>query len=220
MFPPGFLYVKGFAPSNLLKDLFLFAKSLPWQESPCQYCIDFLGERKCKHDKGKEKTWSLYLDKREKCIQQRGQELISLLPKFPYPYQDFKFSRVKVNRYAPFSGLISHQDGKLYLGRIAFITISGKADFCLQKEKNGVDEFCVLAEPGDLVVLSEESYFEWWHSVQNFEQERFILLLGDESGCGVEKTQKFLEESEKQLESIRQFLESKGITKESSCKRL
>lgn len=211
MFPKGFLHIKNFASSNLLQDLLSFAQSLPWRESPCQHCLDFLGEKKCKHDKGKEKTWSLYLDKREEHVQKKGQELISLLPKFPAPYQYFNFSRIKINRYAPYSGLISHQDGRLYLGRIAFVTISGKANFCLQKDENGVDDFCVLAESGDLVILSEEAYFKWWHSVQNFEQERYILLLGDTSGSGLEKAQKFADETEKQLESIRQFLQSKGV---------
>lgn len=174
---PGFFHFKNFASPSFLMEACDFAKSLPWNEAPCPKCELIDGKKQCVSGK----SWLLYSDKRTLKIQAEWDEIRTKLPKFPHPTSDFKFSKIAFRYYPAFSGLSFHRDCAKSFTRIAFISLSGKSIFSLKENEESHDLIQFIIEPGDLVILSGDAFFKWFHQVENLEKERYVILFGDDS---------------------------------------
>ncbi len=172
---PGFYFFKEFCTDEqLLTDIALFSCSLPWHEAPCQYCKIYEGRKRCNGAENGD-VWRLYLENRG----DEWQKFFARLPNFPAPFESFEILRTQLVRYSPQAELKLHRDCRSF-GSIAFLTITGESVFTIQPSmENSAGKAEVVTQRGDLVIVAGEAYYDWVHSVRNFDTDRLIWLMGD-----------------------------------------
>jgi alkylated DNA repair dioxygenase AlkB len=199
--PEGFYFFNQFcSDKKLLADIATYAATLPWHEAPCQYCKIYEGRKRCNGAENGD-VWRLYLETRG----DEWQKFFARLPKFPAPFENFEVWRTQLVKYSPHAELKPHRDCRSF-GSIAFLTVAGEALFTIQPSlENSMGKAEITTSRGDLVIVSGEAYWNWVHSVKNFETDRLIWLMGD-------RKNNIVDVLAKQAADGLEFLRRQGIT--------
>lgn len=74
--------------------------------------------------------------------------------------------QVLVNEYLPGQGISAHVNAKTFKDNIISITLGSSCIFTLKSKKGSVPRSVdVFLEPGDLILMSDESRYAWSHAI-------------------------------------------------------